>query len=479
MSNESQYDQVRAITDEVLAGVKDISLHGSDDGRWYVLLDQINYDTAQVVERPLVSNRGEILSPELVAKLGLTEQIEELARRLLAQGFAPEPKSPTARDQILAVAREVMKGSGMDAEVRQDDAGHFQAGVELFVEASWSLEFRALASTRGDVPFPKLAETLGLRERAEELARRLGALAFTPPPLSGDEAALVPDALAQLWLGFNYGLRSLDNLAEATDHQTWYDLDEDRVRREVWRQFDAKVRARLDEETQWPDILEADRLAAAFDDLRRAGIVAEMGATNTLSSGWSLVRERAEQWAARGESPWAAAFFHTQDLDSALKGGELNIAFGTLEGDELSEADGKVAEAIVKALREHGFEPEWKGNIHSRVAVRPAFTWRRRRARVDVAETFKVSPYCMGPSLVDLLPRARSVTLLADSLLPYDLDQMHSNSLEELILEFDSAELARCLVDDVRARVTGRFPKLRRLVLASSSERMEPIRIDV
>ncbi|GHG91009.1 hypothetical protein [Comamonas sp. JC664] len=309
MSSESQYEQVRAITDEVLAGVKDISLHGWDDGRWYVLLDQINYDTAEVVERPLVSNMGEILSPELVAKLGLTEQVEELALRLLAQGFAPAPRPPTVRDSILAVAMAVMKGSGLDAVVREDDVGHVQAGVEVLVESNWRLEFRALASTRGDVPFPKLAEALGLLERAEQLAQRLGALGYTPPPLSEDEAALVPEALEQLWRGFNYGLRSLNDLAEATDHQAWYDLGEDRVRREVWRQFDAKVRTRLVEETQWPDILEVERLAAAFDDLRRAGIVAEMGATHTLSSGWSLVRERAEQWASRGESPWAAAFF--------------------------------------------------------------------------------------------------------------------------------------------------------------------------
>ncbi|AKQ66837.1 hypothetical protein A176_003749 [Myxococcus hansupus] len=479
MSNESQYDQVRAIADEVLAGVKDISLHGWDDGRWYVLLDQINYDTAEVVERPLVSNMGEVLAPELIAKLGLTEQVEELVRRLLALGFAPEPQPPSARSQILAVAREVMKGSGMDAVVVQDDEGHLQAGVEVFIESRWRLEFRALASTRGDVPFPKLAEALGLRERAETLARRLGALAYTPTPLSEEEAALVPKALEQLWLGFTYGLRSLDDLAEATDHPSWYDLDEDRVRREVWRQLDAKVRARLDEEKQWPDILEVDRLAAAFEDLHRAGIVAEMGATNTLSSGWSLVRERAEELESRGESPWAAAFFHTQDLDHALTGGELNIAFGTLEGEELSDADGKVAEAIVTSLREHGFEPEWKGSVHSRVAVRPAFNWRRRRARVDVTEDIKVSPYRMGPSLVGLLPRARSMTLQVDSLLPYDLDQVQSDSLEEIILEFDSAALAQCLAEDVQTRVTGRFPKLRRLVLAASSERMAPIRIDL
>lgn len=478
MEDASQYAQMRAIVDDVMPGVGDLGVGDRGDGHWRLVLDLVNQDTAEVLERDLASSDGDVLKPELLTKLGWTERVEEIARRMRAMDFVSPLKVPAEKKQTEAIAREVLKGSGFDPVVWKDDAGHYQVHVELLFEAQFKIEYPVLATTRGDVPMPKRTETLGLRARAEELARRLGEQGFVPSPLSEEETAQIPEALAKLRRTFQYGTCPLPDVADHSGGGAWDDLDDERVRREVWKAFEAEVRARLEEEKHWPEVIEADRLEAAFNDLNQAGIVALMGATDTLSGGWTYVRETAEELARHGVKSWAAAFFHEQDLDHALNGHSLCIAFGTLEGEELTDKDLKVAEAIVESLRKHGFEPEWNGSAHSRVTVNPAFTWRRRRSRVDTSEVVVVGNYSLSPSLVDLLPRVKGVTVRTDALFLYDLDRMHSRTLESLTFEFNGEYEARSALPDLLERVKGRFPKLKELTVEDHRTYSETVRFE-
>ncbi|MFP2957907.1 DUF6891 domain-containing protein [Myxococcus sp. 1LA] len=478
MEDASRYEQMRAIIDDVMPGVENLGVGDRGDGHWRLVLDLVNQDTAEVLERDIASSDGDIRRPELLAKLGWTERVEEIARRMRALDFVSPWAVPAVLKQLEVMAREVLKGSGFDPVVWQDDEGHYQVCVELLFEARFKLEYPVLATTRGDVPMPKLTKTLGLRAHAEALSRRLRERAFVPPALTDEEAAPIPAALAELRRTFDYATCPLPEVSDYSGGGEWDDLVDDRVRRVVWKAFEKAVRARIEEEKHWPEVIEADRLEAAFDDLNQAGIVALMGATETLSGGWTCVRETATERARHGAESWAAAFFHEQDLDHALKGHSLCIAFGTLEGEEVTDEDAKVAEAIVEALRKHGLEPEWNGNVHTRVTVKPAFTWRRRRSHVDTSEVVRVGGYGLIPSMVDLLPRVKDVTVRADALFLYDLDRMHSRTLESLTFEFNREFEARSALPDLLDRVKGRFPRLRNLTVTDRSGYSETVHFE-
>ncbi|NPC70099.1 hypothetical protein HPP05_10125 [Corallococcus exiguus] len=467
MEEASVYAQARAIADEVL---HDLPHVGVDVDRWghaYVSIDLVNPDTGECLSRVVATTRGDVVRPEFVAKEGLTAKVEELTRRLKALDVRGEPYALEEWDtQLTAITLRVMAGSGEDAVFHVDDDGHWQVGIESFIgKDDWRFVFRVLATTRGDVPMPLLAEKLGLLPRAQELARRLGELgARLPlPPMDAEQSALIPDALANLRSGFDQGVDSLVRVPDYTGGGAWDDLDDDRVRREVMRQFARMVHARIEEEKQWPEVIEADRLEAAFDELKRDGIVTRMGATDTLRGGWTYVREDAHALEARGLKPWGAAFFHGQDIDYALKGGALCIAFGSLAEAEDAEKDVAVGQAVANALQKHGFAPEWNGSETTRITLLPAFTWRRRRSRVDTTENLVL--YSLDASLVELFPRVRTLRMQFGDMTVYDLDRMRSDTLEGLTVQFDRDAQARDALPDLVERVKGRFPRLQTITV--------------
>ncbi|MFY2558947.1 DUF6891 domain-containing protein [Corallococcus terminator] len=370
------------------------------------------------------------------------------------------------RKQVKALAEQVLKGSG-DVVVEWGDDGHLEAGLAQVDEDTGEVLSRLFVSTRGDVVRPRLAARLGVSAQAEELARRLGALKLAPrrqAPLPKSELKLIPGALENLTRGFDYGTHPLESVFDSTGGGDWDSLEDERVKRLVLERFVAYVRARREEEKTWPEVLEADRVEAAFASLKRAGIVAEMGATDTQSGGWSLVRELAAELRAKGKKPWGAAFFHEQDLDGAFEGEAMCISFGTLD-QERSVQDLDVAQAVVKALRKHGFEPRWNGTADSRIELLPAFVWRRRRARVDTTERLELgsSEFSVFPGgLVEFLPRLRVLSCWASR---QRLTDMRSDSVEQLTVEYEREDDAREALEEVRQQAKERFPRLRKLVI--------------
>ncbi|NVJ26547.1 hypothetical protein HUW62_35550 [Myxococcus sp. AM011] len=370
------------------------------------------------------------------------------------------------RKQVKVLAEQVLKGAG-DVVVEWGSDGHLEAGLTQVDEETGEVLSRLFVSTRGDVVRPRLAARLGVAAQAEELARRLGALKLAPrkeAPLRKQELKLIPGALEHLTRVFDYGTYPLESVFDYTNGGDWDSLEDERVKRLVLEQFVAHVRARREEEKTWPDVLEADRVEAAFASLERAGIVAEMGATDTQSSGWSLVRELAVELRAKGKKPWGAAFFHEQDLEGAFEGEAMCISFGTLD-KERSDKDLDVARAVIKALRKQGFEPEWPGTADSRIELLPAFVWRRRRARVDTTKRLELGPseYSLFPGgLVEFLPRLHVLSFWAHR---QRLTDMRSESVEHLTVEYEREDDAREVLDEVRQQAMERFPRLRKLVI--------------
>lgn len=172
--------------------------------------------------------------------------------------------------------------------------------------------------------------------------------------------------------------------------------------------------------TTWPVPTDCDRLRRAFEALNADGIVSLEDCGFTLQDGGAQVtdvagaREQLTDTPARG-----FCFFHRQDVEHAVAGEGLRLAFGSFETTEppaeaaqtCSTCGGRgwiqpdpdkfpapcpshqltrapprrtnaerIGDAIVATLSAAGFEVRWSGAATERIHL-PAFIWRRRPAR--------------------------------------------------------------------------------------------------
>ncbi|MEB2842856.1 hypothetical protein GAO09_28050 [Rhizobiales bacterium RZME27] len=149
----------------------------------------------------------------------------------------------------------------------------------------------------------------------------------------------------------------------ATDRQ-W-------IRKETAGLFEEK----RDEEKTWPKETDVDRLEAAFEQLGKVDIIALHNAGNTRSDGRSDAEDEYHARKEAGRSSRGWLFYHAQDVDGALSGGELHIAFGAFEdADNMAPVIAREAMAV---LGQHGLKAEWDGDVGQRIRVAP-FLWRKR-----------------------------------------------------------------------------------------------------
>jgi len=184
-----------------------------------------------------------------------------------------------------------------------------------------------------------------------------------------DTEQLILDEIRKwVWSGYyspeEVGERIADNLEDG--------VDEARLRAAVPVEF-AKKQA---SEATWPEVTDCDRLDRAFAELEQHGIVALQNAGYTMSDGLDDVADARTE---RGlDHCTGYCFFHEQDLERALVGDGLMLAFGTFTPDESHR--NQVAQRIRSVLQQHGFVAEWSGDPMQRIRV-PKITWQRRQAR--------------------------------------------------------------------------------------------------
>lgn len=147
--------------------------------------------------------------------------------------------------------------------------------------------------------------------------------------------------------------------------------DEASLRAAVGPEFARKNAA----EASWPDTTDCDRLDHAFAALIADGFIALHNAGYTMSDGLDDVADAAEnsvQAAVKGY-----CFYHGQDVEGAVKGKGLMIAFGSLGDDPSGEA--RAGHAVKSALEKAGLNAEWTGDPETRILL-SAFDWKRRLA---------------------------------------------------------------------------------------------------
>jgi hypothetical protein len=147
--------------------------------------------------------------------------------------------------------------------------------------------------------------------------------------------------------------------------------DEAMLRAAVDPEFENKAVS----EKSWPAVTDCDRLDRAFEQLDAGGIIALQNAGMTMSDGISDVGEVLHERGRKGVKGYC--FYHEQDVQRAVAGGGLMIAFGDLDDDKVQTEVGRVVKGVLEAA---GFEVAWNGDPERRISL-PRIDWKRRRIK--------------------------------------------------------------------------------------------------
>ncbi|WP_242906291.1 DUF6891 domain-containing protein [Actinomadura terrae] len=131
--------------------------------------------------------------------------------------------------------------------------------------------------------------------------------------------------------------------------------------------------AYLADQRTWPEVTGTDRLLRAFRDLDVAGIVARADFACCQNCGISEIGAEVPE----GEQRRGYVFCHRQDVERAVAGEGLMLAYGIFRDAEHPPEQAEIGAEVAEALRRHGLDVTWDGDPAKRVEV--DLTWRRRR----------------------------------------------------------------------------------------------------
>ena len=129
-------------------------------------------------------------------------------------------------------------------------------------------------------------------------------------------------------------------------------------------------------EAEWPQTTDCDRLDRAFARLKAQRICALQYAGNTLDEGFDAVSDAVNEEGVPQDQYMGYCFFHSQDIDRALDGEGLMLAFGHLDSDDANDTI-PVGRLISEALQQEGWQVDWNGSAEQRIGV-PGLRWQRR-----------------------------------------------------------------------------------------------------
>ena len=166
------------------------------------------------------------------------------------------------------------------------------------------------------------------------------------------------------------GESDFDEVVEAA--LEYLDAEDDEELRAATREVAiAEFAAHAQAQRSWGDgPLAPDRLRAAFEALGSGGIVARADFTCCQTCGFSEIGDEVPE----GETRRGFTFCHSQDIDRALHGEGVYLAFGSFSEDV---APVEVADEVVEVLTRYGFEPQWGGDVRTRIHV--PMSWQVRR----------------------------------------------------------------------------------------------------
>lgn len=145
---------------------------------------------------------------------------------------------------------------------------------------------------------------------------------------------------------------------------------------EVIAAVDAALAALARDKTTWPETTDCDRLDSVFAALNARGIIALQNAGLTQSDGYYDVRQSYNERADR-DTVIGYCFYHGQDLEGAVRGEGLYLAFGPIDAKKEETEGPRIGAMIVEELARAGFAVTWNSTFNQRILI-PAIDWKRR-----------------------------------------------------------------------------------------------------
>ena len=168
-----------------------------------------------------------------------------------------------------------------------------------------------------------------------------------------------------VWSGFY----SRDDVNENLNDILEEDVDEAKLRQLIAEEFSAK----LTQELNWPITTDCDRLDLVFRELNNAKVIALQNTGLTMSDGLEdvgMVHQQKPHGTYQGY-----CFYHGQDLERAVAGEGLWLAYGDMKDTDDGKA--QIAKFVINTLANNGFSCEWDGDIRKRIRI-PNISWQRR-----------------------------------------------------------------------------------------------------
>jgi hypothetical protein len=178
-----------------------------------------------------------------------------------------------------------------------------------------------------------------------------------------------------VWAGFD----TPDEVQEMISDVLEEGADEDMLRKSVATEFQKK----FEDEKSWPKITDFDRLDSAFKALKSRGILCLHNAGYTMSDGHDDSIEAVQEY-PEGQF-FGYCFYHGQDLERALSGYGLMLAYDHVKGDVPEKIN--VAKVIQEELEKAGFTTDWDGTTNKKINI-PNIDWKKRTSSQLVVSSF-------------------------------------------------------------------------------------------
>lgn len=179
------------------------------------------------------------------------------------------------------------------------------------------------------------------------------------------DAYILKAVKLKIWGGFD----TPEDVQEMISDLLEDGADEEMLRKSVDPEFKKKFEA----EKSWPRVTDFDRLDEVFTTLKSKGILCLHNAGYTMSDGHYDANEALADY-PEGQF-YGYCFYHGQDLERAVSGEGLMLAYDHVEGDVPDKL--KVASSIKVELERAGFGLEWNGTADQRITI-PDFDWKHR-----------------------------------------------------------------------------------------------------
>jgi hypothetical protein len=130
------------------------------------------------------------------------------------------------------------------------------------------------------------------------------------------------------------------------------------------------------ERATWPSVTDCDKLDKVFTALEARGILGLQNAGYTQSDGYDDFREVYKNHPYRDKIV-GYCFYHGQDLERAVKGQGLHLAFGPVDPKNEEVEGPRIGAVIIEELGRAGFATQWDGTFGRRIHVQK-IDWKRR-----------------------------------------------------------------------------------------------------